>query len=109
MWTEQTGRLLCQSQLAFFGLTPEYRSIVFQQLHEIVFHGKGGYDWNTVYNMPVWLRKYTFKSIQEFYEKQAEAQEEQMNRVQGIQKATSQNTVQMPDVVKKATYTTKKQ
>ena len=59
--------------------------------------------------MPVWLRKYTFKSIQEFYEKQAEAQEEQMNRVQGIQKATSQNTVQMPDVVKKATYTTKKQ
>jgi hypothetical protein len=59
--------------------------------------------------MPVWLRRYTFKSIQEFYEKQAEAQEEQMNRVQGIQKATSQNTVQMPDVVKKATYTTKKQ
>ncbi len=59
--------------------------------------------------MPVWLRKYTFKSIQEFYEKQAEAQEEQMNRVQGIQKATSQNTIQMPDAVKKATYTTKKQ
>ena len=59
--------------------------------------------------MPVWLRRYTFKSIQEFYEKQAEAQEEQMNRVQGIQKGTSQNTVQMPDVVKKATYTTKKQ
>jgi hypothetical protein len=59
--------------------------------------------------MPVWLRRYTFKSIQEFYEKQAEAQEEQMNRVQGIQKATSQNTIQMPDVVKKATYTTKKQ
>lgn len=59
--------------------------------------------------MPVWLRRYTFKSIQEFYEKQAEAQEEQMNRVQGIQRATSQNTIQMPDVVKKATYTTKKQ
>jgi len=59
--------------------------------------------------MPVWLRRYTFKSIQEFYEKQAEAQEEQMNKVQGIQKATSQNTIQMPDVVKKATYTTKKQ
>lgn len=59
--------------------------------------------------MPIWLRRFTFKSIQEFYEKEHEAQEEMQNKIAGVQKATSQNTIQMPDAVKKATYTTKKQ
>jgi hypothetical protein len=59
--------------------------------------------------MPIWLRRFTFKSIQEFYEKEREAQEEMQNKITGVQKATSQNTIQMPDAVKKATYTTKKQ
>lgn len=35
-----------------------------------MFHGQGGYDWNTVYNMPIWLRKYTFNKIKEYYDKQ---------------------------------------
>jgi len=65
--------------LDFFGLTsdlaPEYRISLFTQIHEIVFHGKGGYDWNTVYEMPRWLRLFTFKKIQEFYNKEAESYE----------------------------------
>lgn len=32
-----------------------------------MFHGKGGYTWNDVYNMPIWLRNFTFNSIKEFY------------------------------------------
>ena len=36
---------------------------LFTQIHEIIFHGKGGYDWNTVYSMPIWLRKFTFFKI----------------------------------------------
>ena len=59
--------------------------------------------------MPIWLRRYTYKSIQEFYEKEAEAQKEAAAKAQGIEKATPQNTVQVPTAVKKATYTTKKQ
>ena len=58
--------------LIFFGLTPTYRVSIFKQIHEIVFHGKGGYDFDTVYNMPIWLRNFTFRSIQEFYEKEQE-------------------------------------
>jgi hypothetical protein len=38
----------------------------------MVFHGKGGYDWETVYNMPIWLRKFTFNKIKEFYEPKEE-------------------------------------
>jgi len=61
-----------QSGLPFFGLTPTYRASIFNQIHEIVFHGKGGYDYHTVYNMPIWLRNYTFQKINEYYEKEAE-------------------------------------
>lgn len=60
--------------LAFFGLTSnnvnQTRVYIFSQIHEIVFHGKGGYDWETVYNMPIWLRKFTFNRVKEFYESQ---------------------------------------
>jgi hypothetical protein len=65
--------------LGFFGLTSNSASIarsnLFTQIHEIVFHGKGGYDWNTIYNMPRWLRQFTFNKINEFYQKEAEASE----------------------------------
>lgn len=65
--------------LHFFGLTtnniPEIRKKIFTQIHEIVFHGKGGYDWNTIYNMPIWLRKFTFSKIDEFYKKEQQAME----------------------------------
>jgi hypothetical protein len=68
--------------LAFFGLTsnviPIVRSNLFTQIHEIVFHGQGGYDWTTVYNMPTWLRKFTFHKLQEHYEKQNESQNEDL-------------------------------
>lgn len=57
-------------ELTFFGLTPSYRLSIFNQIHEIVFHGKGGYDYDTVYNMPIWLRNFTFQKLQEHYEKE---------------------------------------
>jgi hypothetical protein len=68
--------------LAFFGLTseivPQVRANLFTQIHEIVFHGQGGYDWITVYNMPTWLRKFTFHKLREHYEKQNASQNEDL-------------------------------
>lgn len=76
--------------LPFFGLTPkvipEVRKQLFTQIHEIVFHGKGGYDWDTVYNMPIWLRKFTFHQIKEFYESEAK-------RIEDSQKSNKQQTL----------------
>jgi hypothetical protein len=34
----------------------------------MVFYGKGGYDWNTIFNMPIWLRRFVFSKIMEHYE-----------------------------------------
>ena len=62
--------------LDFFGLTLEnsqiYRKNLFTQIHNIVFHGNGGYDWFTIYNMPIWLRKFTFHEINEYNKSQNE-------------------------------------
>ena len=67
--------------LTFFGLTfdiaAEARAAIFQQIHQIVFHGKGGYDWHTVYNMPIWLRRFTFNEIQKFYADEKSSYENQ--------------------------------
>ena len=65
--------------LAFFGLTTtngeiqQARVNLFSTLHQIIFHGKGGYDYDTVYNMPIWLRKFTFSEIKKFYDAETEA------------------------------------
>jgi hypothetical protein len=52
---------------------------LFKQIHEIVFHGKGGFDWHTIYNMPIWLRKFTFSQIQKHYEEEKEQIENAQN------------------------------
>jgi hypothetical protein len=57
-----------QLPLAFFGLSLEHRKALFDQIHQIVFHGQGGYSFNDVYDMPIWLRKYTFSQMKEHYE-----------------------------------------
>jgi len=57
--------------LPFFGLTQQYRVNLFTQIHEIVFHGKGGYDYDTVYGMPIWLRNFTFKKMNDYYEEES--------------------------------------
>ena len=70
--------------LTFFGLTSDLASqarlSLFSQIHQIVFHGKGGYDWNTVYNMPIWLRKYTFNEIKKHYDEEQEAYNNAVNK-----------------------------
>ncbi len=63
--------------LPFFGLTSTYRAELFKKIHEIVFHGKGGYTWYDVYSMPIWLRKFTFNEIKEFYENENKRYQEQ--------------------------------
>ena len=74
--------------LTFFGLTAtsagQTRLALFNQIHQIVFHGKGGYDWNTVYNMPIWLRKYTFNQIKEYYDEESKSYEDASNNKSNV-------------------------
>jgi len=103
LWRTSTYLLL----LTFFGLTfsnsSEFRLSIFSQIHEIVFHGQGGYDYNTIYNMPIWLRNYTFHKIKDFYEKKNHNSNED-SWVQGSVKeeASKNKQVKVPTYVTKA-------
>jgi hypothetical protein len=48
---------------------------MFLQIHEIVYYGGGGYDWNTIYDMPIWLRNFTHKQIADAIASKNEAAE----------------------------------
>ena len=88
----------CPSGSAFFGLTTQYRASLFTMIHNIVFHGKGGYDWETVYNMPIWLRKFTYKSLLTFYEERNKEDQKQYE-------SAKNRKIAKPAI--KPTYTTK--
>jgi hypothetical protein len=97
--------------LSFFGLTynvaPQVRANLFKQIHEIVFHGNGGYDWNTVYNMPIWLRKYTFNEIKNYYEEQKDAAEGKQNSGGRQTIIGSDGKVKVPELLQKVKNTKK--
>lgn len=93
--------------LTFFG--PIYnnpqqsRLSLFNQIHEIVFHGKGGYDYNTIYNMPIWLRNFTFNKIKEWYNPQNDTNDSSWVENADIKKEALKNKkIQPPSYVTKA-------
>jgi len=46
----------------------------------MVYHGHG-FTWTELYNMPVWLRKFYYKKIEEALLKQKEAQNKQTKSI----------------------------
>ena len=75
---------------------------MFNQIHEIVFHGKGGFDYNTVYNMPIWLRKYTFNKLKEWYQEDTNPNEQSWTQGAAKEEASKNKKVQVPTYVTKA-------
>jgi hypothetical protein len=77
---------------------------LFNQIHEIVFYGQGGYDWNTIYNMPIWLRKFTFHKLQEHYEKKNNQSQEDsyQTSIKNLKAASADKTINPPSYITKA-------
>ena len=42
----------------FFGFNPDDRKILHDILFDLIWAGEGRWDWNTVYTLPVFLRRY---------------------------------------------------
>lgn len=102
---------LSPSQLVsnFFILTlsnaAQSRKSLFTQIHEIVFHGQGGYDWGTIYNMPLWLRRFTFDKIREHYKSQNKAIEKSTLKTPGKTTVIDPSgKIKSPEHLKRPTY-----
>ena len=50
-------------------------------MHDLVFHGGGGFIHSEVYNMPIWMRKFHISKISEFNKKQNEEMKNQNSNV----------------------------
>lgn len=70
---------------------------LFKEIHEIVFHGKGGYDFHTVYTLPVWLRHYIYSEIRKYYKEEAAAIEKSSSS-QTLSKTPKAPPIRKPDV-----------
>ena len=46
---------------------------MFIQIHDLTYHGNGGFTFFEVYNMPIWLRKFNISRINEHLKKEEEA------------------------------------
>ena len=84
----------------FFGLTLQYRNILFGQLHDLVYHGGGGFIHSEVYNMPVWLRRFHITKINEHVEKQNKEQ----RQAQGNEQVGDDKKVLGPNINPSSTY-----
>ena len=88
--------------LTFFGLTPQYRKLLFDQIHFLVFHGGGGFQHSEVYNMPIWLRRFHIQSISEYNKDQNE-------KIEKTKKGNNNSQIPMgPNINPSSTYNFKK-
>jgi len=86
-------RLTSLLVFSFFGLTPQYRVSLFNQVHDLVYHGGGGFIYSEIYNMPIWLRKFHINKISEY-------NQEQNDKIEQSQKGSTpnKNAVMGPNV-----------
>jgi len=73
---------------------------LFSQIHEICFYSKGGYNFETIYNMPIWLRNFIHNKMCEHYDKEKKSYDGSTNNPQG-------STIKIPNFIKPSNVTKK--
>ena len=73
------------------------------EVHDLVYHGRGGFPYETVYNMPITYRKYHIQKINEYLEKKSEAEEKATKSVSSSpNKSPSRPNIPQADFTTKA-------
>lgn len=71
----------------FFGLNPEYRQHMMDEVFLITYYGKGGFSRDDVFNMPVYERRWVMQRIQEEVEKKNAADRQASNKARSQAKS----------------------
>ena len=64
-----------QLDQTFFGFNPEDRITLHERLFKLIWYGEGRWDWDTIYNMPISLRRFYVSQVNKIFAEQAEARE----------------------------------
>jgi len=71
------------------------------EIHDLVFHGGGGFIWSEVYNMPITTRRFHIRKINEFNKKQ----QQEIDKAKNPNRVSSHKDkppIHQPDIVTKA-------
>ena len=69
---------------SFFGLRAEDKPAIHDQIFSLCFHGKGGFNFTEVYNMPTYLRRFYIQKASQFYKEEKAAYDKQGKKSSGI-------------------------
>ena len=47
----------------FFGLGTEYKLGLHEEIFSLCYYGNGGFTWDEVYNLPIYLRRFYIKQV----------------------------------------------
>lgn len=72
----------------FFGLNPEYRQHMMNEVFLITYYGKGGFSRDDVFNMPVYERRWVMQRIQEEVEKKNKADRQAASKARSDAKSS---------------------
>jgi hypothetical protein len=74
----------------FFGFKPEDRVRLHDSIFNLIWWGDGRWDWETVYNMPIFLREFWIKRVNKIIgEKQEQADAIRAQQEQAATRAKS--------------------
>ena len=65
---ERNRRLQRKSLLSFFGLQPKHKKDIHEEIFQLIYYHKGGFTFDEVYNLPIYLRKFYLKRLEKQYQ-----------------------------------------
>jgi hypothetical protein len=60
----------CPLGLTFFGLTSEHKVLIHQSIFALLYSSNGGFTFDQVYKMPIYLRNFYLKQLEEAKQKE---------------------------------------
>jgi hypothetical protein len=64
----------------FFGFSPQDRVQLHENIFNLLWHGEGRWDWDTIYNMPIFLRKFYIKRVNAIIQERIDRAEQQQKQ-----------------------------
>ena len=73
-------------------------------MHDLVYHGGGGFIHSEVYNMPVWMRRFHIERIHEYLKEQEKEHKKQASKA----KSQASSIPSRPNINPSTIYNTKR-
>jgi hypothetical protein len=66
----------------FFGFNPDDRVKLHDNIFNLIWHGEGRWDWDTIYHMPIFLRRFYIKKVNKILQEREDAHEKQREAIE---------------------------